>query len=159
MANHGRLQGWMELAVGVSVVISLVVLIVEVRTNTRALERQSRMDYISAITEPYLDDVRLGDVLAKVKAVDGREPTVQALMDAYGLTDTEASTWGRFLYRNWYGLEADYKYGGRELVEPTLRVLVPYPDGVIYWNTTRDLHSPEFQALVDEIMAELMPGS
>jgi hypothetical protein len=144
----------MELVVGLSVVVSLVVLIAEVRTNTRAIERQSRMEYASSMTQPYMDGVSMGDVLAKVKAVDGREPTVAALMDAYGLTDVEAAAWNRFLFRAWQGMDADFRYGGRELVEETLRRMLPYPDAEIYWETARGWHSPEFQALVDEIRAE-----
>ena len=31
------------------------------------------MDCVAALTQPYLDDVRMGDVPATVKAVDGRE--------------------------------------------------------------------------------------
>ena len=83
---------------GLTVVISLVVLIVEVRANTAAIERQGRIDQLSMVTQPFLDDVEMGLVLAKIKAVDGREKAISALMEAYDLTDVEAASWGRLLY-------------------------------------------------------------
>jgi len=153
MAGTERWKDVMETVVGLSVVVSLVVLIVEVRTNTRAIERQSDLDYIEGVTRPYIDDVQMGEVLAKIKAVDGREPTVAALMDAYDLSDVEAAAWGRNLYRTWFGVEADFRYGGREMVEERIRLLVPYPDAEIYWETIGPFHSPEFRALVDEVRA------
>lgn len=151
MAGTGTWKDRMEVVVGLSVLVSLIVLIVEVRTNTRAIERQSDLDYIDAVTQPYIDDVQMGEVLAKIKAVDGREPTVAALMAAYELSDVEAAAWGRFLYRTWFGVEADFRYGGREMVEESVRLLLPYPDAEIYWETIGPFHSPEFRALVDEL--------
>lgn len=153
MDRSGVWKDRMEVLVALSVVVSLIVLIVEVRTNTRAIERQSDLDYIEAFTQPFIDDVQMGDVLAKLKARDGDEPTVAALIDAYDLSDVEAAAWMRYLYRTWYGMEADYRYGGRVMVEDRIRVLSPYPDFEIYWKTSGAIHSQEFRELVDEIRA------
>jgi len=151
-------KGWIELIAAVSVVISLIVLITEVRTNTRAIDRQSRMDQLNILTQPFLDDVDLGDVLRKIKAVDGREATVTAFMDAYELTDVEAASWLRHLYSIWGAMEADFLYSGSEFVEPSVRQLLPYRDAEIYWETGGGLHSPEFEAFVEEIGRELSAG-
>ena len=157
MAEKGW-QRWIEPVVAVSVVISLIVLIAEVRTNTRALDRQSRMDQLTILTQPFLDDVALGDVLAKIKAVDGREATVVALMDTYALTDLEATSWHRHLFSIWGAIEADFLYSGSEFVESNVRALLPYTDAKLYWATNRGFHSSEFAAFVDEIMSELDSG-
>ncbi len=155
MTNDAGWKSWLELIVVGSVVITLIVLIAEVRMNTRAIERQSRMDQLNVLTQPFLDDVDLGEVLAKIKAVDGRESTVVALMDAYNLTEVEASSWSRHLYSVWAGIEADFLYSGSEFVEPNVRALLPFPDAKIYWETNREFHSSAFKAFVDEIIREL----
>ena len=154
MARFLGWQKWIELITGAAVIISLIVLIVEVRTNTHALERQSRMDYLSGITQPYLDDVSMGRVLAKVKAVDGREENVSAFMAAYDLDEVEAAAWTRYQYSIWGGIEADYLYADSDQVESTIRALAAYPDTRLYWKNTRDWHTPKFVALVDRFMRE-----
>ena len=128
MARFLGWQKWMELIVGVSVIISLIVLIIEVRTNTHALERQSRMDYLNGITQPYIDDVSMGRVLSKVKAVDGRDENVLAFMAAYDLDEVEAAAWTRHLYNIWGGIEADYLYADSDQVESTIKALAIFPD-------------------------------
>ena len=73
MMTRDQWRWWLEMVTGLTVVISLVVLIVEVRANTAAIERQGRIDQLSMVTQPFLDDVEMGLVLAKIKAVDGRK--------------------------------------------------------------------------------------
>ncbi len=159
MATRPEWQRWIEPVASVSVVITLIVLIAEVRTNTRAIDRQNRMDQLGVLTQPFLDDVDLGQVLTKIKAVDGREGTVTALIDAYGLTEVEAASWHRHLYRIWGAIEADFLYSGSAFVEASVRALLPYRDAEIYWETNRGFHSAEFEAFVDEIMSELDAGN
>jgi hypothetical protein len=154
MARFLGWQKWVELITGVAVIISLIVLIVEVRTNTHALERQSRMDYLNGMSQPFLDDVSMGRVLAKIKAVDGREENVSAFMAAYDLDEVEANAWIRHLYNLWGGIEVDYLYADSGQVESTIRALAVYPDTRLYWKTARVWHSPKFVALVDRIMRE-----
>ena len=107
------------------------------------------------VAQPFLDDVEMGVVLAKIKAVDGREITVSALMNAYDLTDVEAASWTRHLYSAWGAIEADYLYFGSDLVEHNVRALIDYPDAKIYWQHNRPFHSEEFVEFIDEILKEL----
>ena len=155
MMTRDQWRWWLEMATGLTVVISLVVLIVEVRANTAAIERQGRIDQLSMVTQPFLDDVEMGLVLAKIKAVDGREKAISALMEAYDLTDVEAASWGRLLYSIWGAIEADYLYSGPDAVEQIVRALIDYPDTRIYFQHGRPLHSEEFIEFIDEIFNEL----
>jgi hypothetical protein len=155
MMTRDQWRWWLELIVGLSVVISLFVLIAEVRTNTAAVERQSRLDQISILSQPFLDDVELGVVLAKIKAVDGREAMVSALMNAYDLTDVEAASWARHLYSLWGTIEVDYLYSRTDLVEHNIRALIDFPDARMYWENNRQFHSEKFVEFIDEILKEL----
>ena len=159
MDKSSKLERWLAIVANLAVVGGIVFLAAEINQNTRAIERQGRIDYVDGITEPFLDDVPIGEVLAKVKAVDGRESFVQVLMDQYNLTEVEAATWNRHLYRVWYSLDADFNYAGRGLVEPTIRALLPFRDSEIYWDHVRSLHSAPFTALVDEIRNDIEAGA
>lgn len=146
---------WLEMITGLAVVISLIVLVVEVRTNTAAIERQGRIDQLNMINQPYLDDVEMGRVLAKVKSVDGREDHVSAFMEAYDLTEVEAATWTRGLYSLWGAIEADYLYSGPDVVERTVRAMIDFPDAKLYWQHMQTFHSEEFAEYIDGILKEV----
>jgi hypothetical protein len=154
MVNKDQWRWWLEIATGLAVVISLLVLIVEVRTNTAAIERQGRIDQLSMIVQPYLDDVDMGLVLAKIKAVDGREDNVNAFMQVYDLTEVEAATWTRSLWGYWGAIEADYLYSGSDAVEGTVRAMLAFPDVRLFWHHSRSFYTEEFAAYVDEILED-----
>lgn len=156
--RHRGLATTIEILTGISVVITLVLLLVEVRANTGALERQIRMDQAQSVAEPVLDDALLRSAYRKVKQRDGWEPEVAAFMDEYGLTDEEAITWTRFLYWAWVRREADYTYLGRDpALASSIHGLLVFPDNQLFWDTGRDGFSEDFQAWVDEIRATLPP--
>ncbi len=77
-----------EIIGGAGILISLVVLIFEVRANTNAIDRQASLDRNARIFEPYISNIP--DIYTKVKAVDGLEPIVNQYVDAYDLPPVEA---------------------------------------------------------------------
>ena len=155
-----RLATIVEIVTGISVVVTLVLLLVEVRANTGALERQIRMDQAQSVAEPVLDDGLLRSAYRKVKERDGWEPEVTAFMDEYGLTEEESIAWTRFLYWAWVRREADFTYLGRDpSLAASIHGLLIFPDNQLYWDTGRDGFSEEFQAWVDEIRATLPPAT
>lgn len=76
-----KVSSWAELLASIAVVVTLVVLVFEVRSTNVALERQAAMDRAAALTAPFLDHPMLSDILAKIKAVDGSDqiPAAQFL--------------------------------------------------------------------------------
>ena len=143
-----------QIFAGFAVVFSLIFVGLSVNQNTAAIERQGRLDYVTSITQPYLDDVPMGEILAKVKAVDGRESLVAAFMNKYNLTEVEAAAWNRHLYLIWYSIEADFYYSGPEFVEDLVHALIPYPDARTYWDNNKVFHSEEFVNYVNKISNE-----
>ncbi len=159
-SGRGRgLATVVEIVTGISVVITLVLLLVEVRANTGALERQIRMDQAQSVAEPVLDDALLRSAYRKVKQRDGWEPEITSFMDQYGLTEEESIAWTRFLYWAWVRREADFTYLGRDPdLAASIHGLLVFPDNQLFWDTGRDGFSEEFQAWVDEIRATLPPA-
>ena len=100
-----------EIVGGVGILISLIVLIIEVRANTNAIDRQASLDRNARIFEPYISNIP--DIYTKVKAVDGLEPIVSQYADIYDIHPVEAVRWVAFLQSNWMAYEIDFKYAGQ----------------------------------------------
>ena len=80
-----KLQQWAHLAeigASVGVIVTLLLLLQEVRGNTAAIERQASLDRTTAWTAPFFPSSDLPDILAKIKAVDGVEPANRRLLTA-----------------------------------------------------------------------------
>jgi len=129
-----------EIIASVAVVVTLIVLIVEIRGNTLAIERQAVLDRSEHFSAPYLDGQDLAAIHAKVKAKDGVSSVVQAIGDRYALSPQEAVVWHRYLDRIWSNLIANYRYGGPSAeIEETVAVFLTYPDSQIYWEHNRGI--------------------
>lgn len=156
-----KLQQWAHLAEIVgsfAVVVTLVILVQEVRGNTGALERQADLDRAEALTAPFFSHPRLASVLAKIKEVDGTDPLPQAFVDRYGITQEEAILWERHLWLVWLEHEADFQRGGAtpELAA-WIRGALTTTDNRLYWRHRGPAVEPGFRAFVDGLAAQA-PG-
>lgn len=97
----------MEIVGIVAVVVSLAVLIFEVRENTQAINRQMSNDRAAALSVPFFEG-DLPTVLAKVAKVQGYGPTLNSFMEVYDLTLEEAILWQRHLFYLWDVLESEF---------------------------------------------------
>ncbi len=151
-----RLAHAAEIFASFAIAVSLVFLILELRNNTLIQERQMQMDRNASLTDPYLSSPDVLKVYAKVKAVDGAEPLVEAFMDRYNLTPEEAVLWSRQVQSNWFVWQTNYLFGGPSKdLESTIRGIFKYPDVRIAYEINEDsLLSPEFIAYVESIIGE-----
>jgi len=154
-----KLQKWAqgaEIVASVGVVITLVILVQEIRWNTRALERQSDLDRAQALTTPFFEAPELASVLSKIKAVDGHDPLPEAFMGRYELTPEEAILWERHLWLVWLDHEAEFERSGPSpKLEAWIRGALASPDNRLYWEVQRDAHGAGFQAFVDGLAAQV----
>lgn len=135
--RNGKWAQWAEVVGTFAVVATLIVLILEVRTNTDAIQRQAQLDRDMRLLEPYLNVPDLPDIFAKIKDHDGaHEPQVRAFADTYNLSNREAVLWVRHLDMIWAGIEADYDYyGPSPSLERQMSALLAYPDQRLYWSS------------------------
>jgi hypothetical protein len=129
-----RWAHWSEIGASLAVVVSLVFLIQEVRTNTKILERQAVLDRTQAFNAPFFADSPLPSILVRIKAVDGADPVEQAFAERYDLTAEEAARWVRHLALLWTTLEADYRVNGMSpSLEAVARGLLESRDNQLFW--------------------------
>ena len=141
-----QVANWSEIVASVAVVITLVLLMQDVKTNTLAIERQVAMDRGVSISTPFFQEPGLAGILAKIRDVDGEDPLLTAFVDRYGFSQEEAILWTRHLGLLWNELEADYLYGQPEDAVAMVQGLLAFPDNQIYVEHT--VFSAPFRDLI-----------
>ena len=144
-----RLSDWAQVLGSVAVVVSLLLLLQEVRGNTRAVERQAAVDRASALSDPFFQDPDLRLAFDKVRVVDGPHAVQAAFMDRYDHTSSEALVFTRHLLQLWSTVEADFNYGDRDLAAEWVEALLLNPDNRLFVEHHR--FGGEFGTLVHDV--------
>ena len=134
---RGALALVVEGVTGIVVAASVVLLLIEVDANTKAVRYQIESDRINRIRSA-ADSDYIPKIVAKIKEIDADavEPATSALMTHYKLSMEDADRLSRHLGSIWEGLQADYKFGIRDV--QYVRELLSYPDEVIFWEASQD---------------------
>jgi hypothetical protein len=112
-----------------AVVISLTLVVMEIRGNTLAVERQVIADHQRAIFTPFLSPEVLVSAINKIKAVDGHANYVQAFMTTYDMNESEAYVFTNFQLTIWADMVRDYTENGpSDRLAEQIRLLVRHPD-------------------------------
>ena len=131
-----RVAQWAGVLANLGVIVSLVFLVRGVQDNTTTLRIQADAERAAALSDRILTNPGLAEVLAKIKAVDGREPNVLAFQERYGLSYAEAVTWIRYLGEGWSVLEAQYsRFGRSDVLAHRIRQLLANPDQALWYDT------------------------
>jgi hypothetical protein len=129
-----RWSHWAEIGASVAVVLTLLLLVQQVRQNTLMLERQVALDRATAFNAPYLGESEFPAILEQIKTVDGPEPVEQAFVARYDLTYQQAIRWVRHLALVWTALESDYVANGRsDPLDAVAWSLLGSRDNQLYW--------------------------
>jgi hypothetical protein len=152
-----KLERWAhasEIFGAIAIVISLVILIFEVRNNTAIQQQQMQIDRALNFTDTFLNAPHLADIYAKVKAVDGIEPLAGAYVERYSLTPAEAVLWSRMVQRTLFTWQAQYLFSGpTEDLESEIRNVFKYVDLQMAYDINEDeLLGPEFIEYVNSIV-------
>jgi hypothetical protein len=146
---------WLEVVASAAIIVSLIVLIVEVRTNTAAVERQAAYERALTVSAPYFDDPDVAEAFAKILEVEGPLPLHQAYVDRYGLTVEQAIKWSRHHLLFWSSVEADMKAFGRsDDTDALVRQLVCLTDHAMFWDSEQINISAEFRDYIANVRRE-----
>lgn len=149
-------KDYAELAGIAAVIVTLLILVLEVRQNTAAIERQSAIDRANSFSAPFFDS-RLPEILASKYSVDGVYPPVSTYMETYGWSAEDAILWERHLALLWETLEAEHAYAGpNEELDNLISALLSNQDNQIYVDAvSRFRFREEFRAYVDALRSNL----
>lgn len=145
-----------EIVASVAVVISLGFLIFEIRQNTNTLELELERERVLQATDIYLNEPRLAEIYAKVKAVDGLEPLAAAYVELYDLTPADAVLWARNISRGvWLNHNQFIQSGPSNDLERWVKSSMLYPDVRLAIELNEDeLLTPEFIDYIGSIVGE-----
>ena len=134
---------------GVGVIVTLVYLAVQIRTNTSVLRSQAQREMSSNITSRFFESKEILSAAVKIKNKDGFDTFSQALMNEYDLTASEAESYWRYQMQIWAGLQADFKMGVVD--EQAIALLLSTNDNKLFWETAKPLFDPVFTERVQRI--------
>lgn len=158
-----RAANWVEIVANVGVIITLVLLVAEVRNNTLALERQTLIDRSGAMNDAFLENPVMPEILANIKALDGWESAgyakgvayETAFAERYDVPIEQGIVWARFLSMLWSGLNADYTLlGESEELARRIRLLLQFPDQQLFWKHLPAVLTEDFRAYVERLRRE-----
>ena len=156
MAKRNLVE-WMEVVTGLAVLVGLVLVVMELRVNTMAVNRQASVERVSSLTEPFLYSEVLRAADEKVRAVDGSSGVAQVFVENYDMTPDQALAWSRHLMQLWGIVQADYFHGDSESALTVAEHLLANRDNRLYVESW-PLFDETFRAEVDRILAETDPS-
>ncbi len=156
------LQDWSDIAQVVgnaAVLVTIIVLIAQIRTNTRTLERQMHVDRARALTEDILTSPDLVRASVKIEAATGEPYSLHTeLVARYGLTWEEAWLISRQQLKMWTMYEAEFLFGGASArLARSIRAFWGGPQSRLTWDHIKRIRDPEFVRYVDRVLAAPPP--
>ncbi len=127
-----KLTDWLEIIAAFSVVVGIILLIQEIRLNTRAVAYESTLNRFDVVTAPFFQSAELLTADEKIRMIDGVNALEAAFVERYDMTPAEALVWTRHLMQIWNNASADYHYGDREMAEFAVRALLTTPDNRLF---------------------------
>jgi len=149
-----RLTQLAEIAASIAVVFTLVILVLEIRTNTAVVQQQAQLNRIDSVFLPFLDPESVKSAYIKIKARDGNPEDVELFMDRYQMSENEAISWVMLLNRQWNGyLSSFHTHGPNQALAETIESLIKYPDQQLFLDTFNG--SEEFLGYIDSLKGKL----
>jgi hypothetical protein len=148
-----KIKDWLEIVATLSVFAGLLLLVQEIRINTRAVALQAQVDRSAVLAEPFFQSEELRAASQKISNIEGQWAPEAALAEQYDLTAEEAIVWNRHLQQLWSLIEATYDYEDRELAEGSVRVLLSTRNNRIFVEHY-GLFGDDFGAFVSAVLAE-----
>ena len=140
-----------EILGGIAILITLTILVTEIRSNSRLIERQIILDRANADAQ-IIDSPYLAPVYAKVKAITGEiGPVNVAFMEKYDLTLEETARFVSYIQRGWTILEADFDFGTPG-VDRRVRELLRYEDIRLVWMIEKSEQKTDFAKFVNDLI-------
>jgi hypothetical protein len=152
------LEDWSALAeiIGnVAVIVTLAILAVQIRANTKAVRYQINLERYRALYMPDASDAAMR-IQAKIAQVDGMPPAAAALKERYLLTDEEAVRKFRLHGHLFRMLESEFEsFGASAELSRAIRIMFQAPDVGISWEQSHlsRSRSERFRQFVDAARA------
>ena len=151
-----KLEKWAliaEVISAVAILVTLVILVIDVRFNSRLLERQLFLDRVDRLYFGASNEML--EIYEKMRAVeaDSDSAHIQEFMSRYDFTYLEAQRWSSYAWRTWKTYEADYFLDdtGFSGLEENIRGSLRDPGLALYLELRPNLFDYRFVEFVEEL--------
>lgn len=149
-----KVRDWLEVVATLCVFAGLLLVVQEIRVNTRAVALQTAIDNSSVLTEPFFQSDELHSASKKIHSIDGAFPPEAALMQRYELSPEEAIVWNRHLMQIWAQVAATYQFEDKKVALQIARTLLRAPDNRVFVESYA-YFDPEFEQVLRGLLGEL----
>ena len=140
-----------EVAGGIAILITLIILTVEIRSNSQLIERQLILDRVNADAQ-VVDSPYLAPIIVKIKSITkDMPPTHIEIMKRYDLSPEDAFRFFAYIQRDWTVLEADFNFGSSG-VEKRAKDLLRSEDIRLVWMMEFSDQKTEFAEFVNDLI-------
>ena len=110
-----EINEWLVLIANIGVLLGIVFLSLEIRQNTKVIEREMMISSADAMHGQFIDSEYLPGMLVKLNNAQSinADSLVQPLMSEFDFTEEEAHRWWRYLAQTWIHNQADWIYNGK----------------------------------------------
>lgn len=157
-----KLRLWVdvaEIAASVAVVVTLVILILQIRESDEQERVQNSVRMAQWDAEMFLQSTELPVIAAKIEEARDPEFLIE-FRKRYGLTAEQAGIWNRWLFLLWKSLEAEYLSSGPgHHLAQRIRLSASYEDQRLVIlpvvTSTNPIFHEDFTAYVDSLVGDL----
>jgi hypothetical protein len=149
-----KVRDWLEIGATFAVLAGLLLVVQEIRVNTKAVALQAAIDTSAALTDPFFQSAELHSASQKIHDIDGAYAPEAALIQRYDLSPEEAIVWSRHLLQIWILLEATYEFQDKETAIRHARVLLLAPDNRAFVENYAYFDA-EFEQILRGLISEL----
>lgn len=149
-----NVRDWLEISAALAVFIGLLLVVQEIRVNTKAVAFQTAAANTTALTEPFFQSEHLLTATQKIKGIDGAFAPEAALVERYDLSPEEATVWARHLMQLWSLIGSTYKFQDKNVAIEQARTLLLAPDNRTYVESY-EYFDPEFERVLDQLISEM----
>ena len=146
--NTDRLNSWLTLGANIAVLAGLFALVVEIRTNTAAVQAASSQEAVNA-SRQYLLDISLDEELSRIRQEGGQDLGALTSAESFRFFMQSRGNW-IYLQNVWVQNELGVLPG--RVWDSTNKIIcsiVGQPGWRQDWNSHRPVLDPEFVALVE----------
>ena len=161
MMTTNKLQKWTvsaEILGGIAILVTLIVLILEVRENTETNRRTNMIQLTTAPVNAYLSNPNIQSVSNKVSEAGRASPVIDIFQTEFNLTYEEARLYSSYMGYSWRIRESEYLYGTTEpeLFRENIKLYLRAIGDRVYWeNNGHVFYHPGFRSYVENLLLEL----
>ena len=146
-----------EIVGGLAVLLTLIILILEVRENTEESRRTNLIQLTTAPLVPYLENPDIRRISSKISESYENVGLPTVFEKEFGISREDSQLYARYLGYSWRIRESEYLYGNSEpeVFRASMLFALRNLEDRLYWEHVPAVFQPEFAAYIQDLLRNL----